>query len=300
MKDLFKFHFLLFLFMTIASSKYVLAEIDFDKVKERYDSALRKDYVLIPYNGTYLLPFSYNASPNESPYKTFTELESFKERGSYNRNLEAEFQISFLVLGSKDVFFPKLDFFIGYTQQSWWQIYNDDWSRPFRETNYAPEVFFRKNQIDSDYKFLGGKVPMFDFGYIHQSNGQVQELSRSWDRIFFRTVIDYKSFTLKPIIWFRIPEKNKENDNPDIQNYLGTGSLKIFKNFHKGNQISLKIIPGYKRAGLELDYSSPWTRGYRFYAKISSGTGLSLQDYDHEGNKVGIGFILNDIITSED
>jgi phospholipase A1 len=102
------------------------------------------------------------------------------------------------------------------------------------------------------------------------------------------------------MFWLRLPEKKSDDDNSDIQNYLGYGQLKIIKNFENKEQLSLRIIPGIKRAGYELDYSQPWKRGYRFYAKVSVGTGLSLLDYDHEGHKLGIGFILNDFITSED
>jgi phospholipase A1 len=276
------------------------ADLDLDKIKGRYKTMLATDYSLIPHNGTYLFPVSYNGSPNETPYEGFTDLEQFNDRGDYNQNMEAEFQISFLVLGARNVFIPDLDLFIGYTQQSWWQIYNEEWSRPFRETNYAPEVFLRKHFLKKEYIFLGAKMPIVDFGYIHQSNGQLQELSRSWDRVFLRTVLDYGSFVFKPMLWVRLPEKKDDDDNSDIQDYLGIGDFKILKDFSKGKQVSLRVVPGFKRAGFELDYSQPWTRGYRFYTKLSTGTGLSLLDYNHSGNKIGIGFILNDFITSED
>jgi phospholipase A1 len=108
------------------------ANIDVEKVKARYSSMLKKDYVLMPHNGTYLLPISYNAAPNESPYSNFTNIEQFKDRGDYNRNLEAEFQFSFLALGARNVIGTDTNLFVGYTQKSWWQIYNSEWSRPFR------------------------------------------------------------------------------------------------------------------------------------------------------------------------
>jgi phospholipase A1 len=277
-----------------------VAVFDLEKIKNRYRSALTKDFLLIPHNGTYLFPVSYNGSPNKTPYDDFTSLPQFSQRGEYNKKLEAEFQISFLVLGARNLFFHDLNFFIGYTQQSWWQIYNEDWSRPFRETNYAPEAFFRKSFLEKEYNFMGAKVPVFDFGYIHQSNGQLQELSRSWDRLFVRTVLDLGPIIISPMLWLRVPENKNDDDNSDIQDYLGIGNFKFIKSLQGKKQISLKVSPGFKRVGFELDYSQPWTKGYRFYTKVSTGTGLSLLDYDHTGHKVGIGFILNDIITSQD
>jgi len=32
--------------------------------------------------------------------------------------------------------------YFGFTAMSFWQVYNDAVSKPFRETNYEPEVFY--------------------------------------------------------------------------------------------------------------------------------------------------------------
>jgi phospholipase A1 len=286
----------LFLFCLFTSAT-VNAKFDVEKIKNRYESMLDQDYTLIGHNGSYLLPLSYNGSPNEDPYHEFASQAEFEDRGDYNRNLEAEFQFSFIVLGSQSVFDSDWDFFVGYTQRSWWQLYNGDWSRPFRESNYAPEVFIRKHFLGKEISFLGSQIPLIDFGYIHQSNGQLQELSRSWDRIFFRTILDFDAFILKTMLWYRLPEQRKDDDNYDIQKYLGYGAFEFIKAFSQ-DQVSLKIIPGTERVGYELDYSTPWKKGFRWYTKISTGTGLSLIDYNKEGHKIGVGVILTDFITS--
>ena len=288
------------LIFSLLFSTIVFAKIDKEKIKERYTSLISKDFGFIPHNGTYLIPFSYNGSPNNKIFNDFMDQPEFEERGEFNEKLEAEFQISFLVLGSETIFDSEWDFFIGYTQRSWWQVYNPDWSRPFRETNYAPEAFVRKHMFRNEKGFLSQMFPVVDIGYIHQSNGQLQELSRSWDRIFARTIIDLNMFILRPTFWYRLPEKRSDDDNPDLFKYVGYGKFELIKNFESKKTASLTIIPGTKRAGFEFEYTSPWTRGYRFFLKLGSGTGLSLQDYDHESHKIGIGFILNDYITSSD
>lgn len=63
--------------------------------------------------------------------------------------------------------------FFAYTQRSWWDLYNVQNSRPFRETNYNPQVFIRTPKFG---------LFQFDVGYWHESNGGTPAVSRSWDR----------------------------------------------------------------------------------------------------------------------
>lgn len=263
--------------------------------REEYLRLLNKKYILIPHKGTFLMPLSYNANPNNKIYNEFLPPNLIEERGDFNKNTEVEFQISFLILTNKNIFNSSFSTFIGYTHQAWWQVYNTNWSRPFRETNYTPEIFFRKI-VDTPVSFLGGKIIVYDFGLVHQSNGQTQELSRSWNRIFFRFVNAYKKLIIKTTVWYRIPESDGLDENPDIVKYNGYGEVDLKYKIEKSD-VNLRLIPGTKYLGAELSYSYPWKEGLRFFLKASQGYGLSMIDYNHNNKKIGLGIILADPFT---
>jgi phospholipase A1 len=269
------------------------------EIKKEQEILLDKKFILLPHKGSFLIPFSYNLKPNSNSYKFLQTTEEYQDRGKYNRNLETEFQVSFMLLTHRDFFNTGLNIYLGYTQQSWWQLYNDDWSKPFRETNYAPEIFARK-MFDEPKSFLGGKLISYDFGFIHQSNGQIQELSRSWNRGFLRSVLVYGNTLLKTTLWHRVfdsSEKTEDNNNRDIYDYLGYGEIEIDQVWTK-SRLQLRIIPGLKKQGVEVMYSYPWHEGLRYFVKLGYGSGLSLIDYKSEGQKIGVGVVLSDLFSN--
>lgn len=270
------------------------AAINFDETKAEYESLLQKKFILLPHKGTYLLPVSYNGNPQQQEYKELRQNTDFKDRGEFNRNLEAEFQISFLILTNKNVFNTSWNMFLGYTHHAWWQIYNEDWSRPFRETNYEPEIFARK-LYDTPLDLGITKLGLIDIGYVHESNGQVQELSRSWDRVFIRGGFLFEHFVAQVSLWYRLPEAESIDDNPDIQDYLGYGDINLV-GLGEDGRIEMRLTPGIKNYGVEIGYSSPWKEGLRFYTKIGHGYGLSLIDYNYETNRIAFGFSIADYL----
>ncbi|MBM7093521.1 phospholipase A, partial [Streptomyces sp. S12] len=137
------------------------------------------------YKPVYLLPVFWNNDPNTLPHSpnprnTVTEPQSLD-------SVEAKFQISFKTKAAENLFGDNGDLWMGYTQSSRWQVYNGENSRPFRETNYEPEVLlvFRNNYRIGDWK---GR--MFAVGLNHQSNGRADPLSRSWNRVMFNVGLD--------------------------------------------------------------------------------------------------------------
>ena len=264
-------------------------------LSDAYLKFIGQRYILFQHKANYLMLFSYNNKPNNAPFEATIDSELLAERGDFVQPLEAEFQISFKILVTKNIFRSGFDAFLAYTQQSWWQIYNGSWSKPFRETNYNPELFGRKIFVEPK-RFLGAYIAGYDIGYMHESNGQVNELSRSWDRMFIRGLWGTSKFRMLTTLWFRIPESSRRDQNPDITDFKGVGELEVIYQPNK-NELRMKLIPGLKKAGVELSYSYPIKRDFRLFVKANYGYGHSLLDYDHKVQRIGLGISLTDPIS---
>ncbi len=59
----------------------------------------------------------------------------------------------------------------------------------------------------------------------HQSNGRSRPLSRSWNRVVANVGMEKDNFNLLLKTWYRIPEDEHNDDNPDITRYMGYGEL---------------------------------------------------------------------------
>lgn len=293
-----------FLALTLISSAYAeeplatplppAEEADMEKKIKEYDKLLDSNYGLFPHRGTFILPFTYNATPDQSMYEANrTGPEDFNN-GDYNRKVEAELQISFLVPVYRRLLRTDWDLVAGYTHHAWWQLYNARWSRPFRETNYSPELFGR--YLFKTPPGLGKwRLINFDTGFVHQSNGQIKEVSRSWDRLFVRSSTRYESLLVNLSLWYRLPEKSENDDNPTISKYMGIGEINLAKNFgHHTLAVHTPIAWSYY--SFELKYSYPWRDQWRIYTAVRTGYAHSLNDYNHETQRIGVGIILEDFI----
>ena len=256
---------------------------DFDPSTPRY--ALRF------YRPNYFLPVRYSDRPNNAP---FTPL--FEAAGVPPQNLdntEAKFQLSFKArLWATDD--RRFGLWGAYTQQSQWQVYNDKGvaSRPFRETDYQPELFVSyRPAIDLPGGFSWKLV---NAGFIHQSNGRSEILSRSWNRLFAEAGVERGDLAVFARAWYRI--KEDADQNPDITKYLGHGEIDALyrwrdNSFHLGARGNLSAHKGAVRAG----WTSPPLLGpFRGYVQAFSGYGESLIDYNWKQSTIGVGITLND------
>ena len=189
-----------------------------------------------------------------------------------------------------------------YTQQSYWQIFNSGDSRPLRENDYQPELILslgidnEVNGVKKDY------IPrMLNLGVTHQSNGQTNPLSRSWNRVYLEggwELTDRLSLSVRP--WWRIPENSKKDDNPDIEKYMGYGdmTLRWETESHK-TAVSMLLRNNFRTdnkgfAQLDLQqriFNNPYIK---LHVMLSSGYGETLLDYNHYQNIFGFGISLGE------
>jgi phospholipase A1 len=258
---------------------------DFDPSTPRYAVGL--------YRPNYVLPVRYSDRPNNQPFAPL-----FEDAGVPAQNLdkvEAKFQLSFKArLWATDD--RRFGLWGAYTQQSQWQVYNDKGvaSRPFRETDYEPELFLSyRPAIDLPGGF---SWKVLNTGFIHQSNGRSEILSRSWNRFFAEGGVERGDFALFARAWYRIKESPGHDDNADITDYLGHAEVDgLYRwhghSFHLGGRENLRTHKGAIRAG----WTTPPLLGpFRGYVQVFSGYGESLIDYNWKQSTIGIGIALND------
>ena len=248
----------------------------------------RRAYVRL-HQPNYLLLGRYTTDVNTAPYQPL--FDAFAEEGEFE-DVEAKFQLSFKgrLLTTDD---RRWGLWFAYTQQSQWQLYSPDISRPFRETNYMPEIFgsFRPG-VD-----IGGwQWNLLNFGYTHQSNGRSDPISRSWDRLFVEAAIERDNFVLLARAWTRLTPSDYEDDNPDIVDYYGHGEITgIYK--WRDNSFTLmgrgNLSTG-KGAAQFTWATRPLLGPLRGYLQVFTGYGESMIDYDWRQTTIGLGVTLND------
>lgn len=242
-------------------------------------------FLLYPYESNYLI-YTYTSNINRSAIQSY----SWGDKAKHD---EAKFQLSLAfplwrgILGDNSVLAAS------YTQKSWWQLSNRSASSPFRETNYEPQLFLG---WATDYQFAGWTLRDIETGINHQSNGRSDPTSRSWNRVYARLMAENGNWLVEVKPWYRIPESEANDDNPDIAKYMGYYRLTV--GYQMGESIfSLKSNYNWNSGygGAELGWSYPMTEHVRFYTQVFSGYGESLIDYNHRQTRVGVGVLLNDL-----
>ncbi len=247
-------------------------------------------FVLTPHRPNYILPVAYNSSPNYEVYGGEITEDDID-------NTEIKFQVSVKYQLFDNIFKNVGDFYIAYTNLSYWQAYNSDYSSPFRDTNHEPEAWL---QFDTDWElFWGIKSRLIQVGAWHQSNGRTEPLSRSWNRLYANFVFEKGDFAFSIKPWWRIPEDDDDDDNPDIQRYLGYGELWAAYKLHD-HTFSLMFRNNLRSSGnkgaVELGWSFPLFKKLKGYVQYFNGYGQTILDYNDSANTIGVGLALSDIL----
>jgi len=211
-------------------------------------------------------------------------------------------------------FLPMLH--IGYSQHSFWQFFDEKRSSPFRETNYNPEIFYRRRFGYSER--IKGR-PGLQAGFEHESNGRgptVDEygnnvnMSRSWDRGYVWAW--WKNGREGPFViglkwWQRKKEQDKRDplaplgdDNPQIEDFTGKGEF--YLGFSTSERAGLLIMMRKGRRDhhgtvrMEYIFNSGIEGGYMQLIYFS-GYGESLIDYDRRVERYGLGMSFHGMLS---
>ncbi len=190
----------------------------------------------------------------------------------------------------------------GYTQQSYWQLFHGGISRPFRSTDHEPEVFY-VYPTDAPLPW-GGRWRYSGVGLVHQSNGESNPLSRSWNRWYVMTGAEWRSgWQLHLKAWKRVAESAENDDNPGIQDFVGRGEARLLWNVNDQHILGLTVrgTPGRGRGSGRLEWlrtlGEGWNGGksnLRLHVQLFSGYGDSLLDYNYKRTALSVGLSLLD------
>ncbi len=243
------------------------------------------------YKPVYLLPAFWTSDTNELP--TSSRPATVAAQPQSLDDVETKFQLSFKTKVVENLFGDNGDLWAAYTQSSRWQVYNVEESRPFRETNYEPEVMlvFRNR-----YSLGGWHGRMLGFGVNHQSNGRADPITRSWNRAVMNIGLDREDWAVMIRPWWRIPDDDDDDENPGIEDYVGRGDITLV---HRWNDHEFALMARHSlRTGdnshgaAQFDWGFPISRALRGHLQVFDGYGESLIDYDHRATYVGLGISL--------
>ncbi len=242
------------------------------------------------YRPNYLLPVYWADGINRNPQ---SPTRAAAPVGADYNQTEAAFQLSFKMKLVEELFGTPSDVWLGYTQLSFWQIYNSDVSREFRSSDFEPEVMWI---WPTNYSILGMRGRLLGAGLVHQSNGRELPLSRSWNRVYLLAGFERDRFVFTAKAWHRIDEDASKDDNPDIEDYIGRAEFLAFYRWRNDSSTALRLRTTFKRnpswGSAQIDYRFPLGEFLRGYVQFFTGYGDTLIDYNFRKNAIGVGISI--------
>jgi phospholipase A1 len=288
----------------------VIADEEFDDFMHQYPGliekiqterlATRNPYVLLPHRPNYFMPLSYQTKINQDEQEKFygavQALDAEEDEPRFD-NLEFVFQLSVKYIVAENILGKFSSLAVAYTNKSFWQSYNESVSAIFRETNHEPEIIL-------GFKGFKNWVNHWTLAFNHQSNGQVGNLSRSWNRLILGGTKIWPDRLLHVRAWYRIPETSKadpadptDNDNPDIDDFLGHGDIFYLRKFGEHSlaaTVRNNLNFDDNKGAIELDWTFPLPGKMKGFVQYFNGYGESLIDYNQYQERIGIGIKIAD------
>lgn len=238
------------------------------------------------YKKNYLLLFDFSSDPNNLPTSPNPQNQVLLPSALDIK--EAKFQIS--VKHDLADFQEYGSLWFAYTQRSFWQFYDGARSRPMREHNFEPELIYSLSPTD---------FSILNMGAVHQSNGESNPRSRSWDRVYIQPGIEVDLGGARVVLltrwWQRIQEPLLTDDNPDIVNYLGYREFEL--RYVEDNRWEISAISRIN--SIQWDIAAPWTswlgmddtdeHNGNIHLQYFNGYGESLLDYNQSHVSWGVG-----------
>jgi phospholipase A1 len=214
------------------------------------------------------------------------------------QNGETKLQLSMRTKVLENTLLPQADLWVAYTQQSMWQLWNNEQSAPFRNTDYQPEVIYVVPTPDSWQTLpLGWSWRMSQFGLVHQSNGQTDRLSRSWNRVYAQVGMERKDLIFSLRLEQRLEADSKaQDDNPDIVHYLGRTEAQLTWTPGRSTAAITWRPSLVGRGSVQADWTYPVFNdrpdGLRWYAQVFHGYGETLLDYNFRQTSLSLGLSI--------
>ncbi len=190
-------------------------------------------------------------------------------------------------------------FHFGYTQTSFWDLEAD--SRPFEDTSYKPELFYRSRNLPwrpgaVDGFFLQG-------GVQHESNGLSGDESRSTNFLYLSPVLVFFNpqggLGLAVAPRFKYHENYDASGNADLEEYRGNFDVSVIVGKAEGLVSRFNIGTARQGWSFEADLTYPlgasWFESAQIYLHVQYVNALaeSLLNYRerHEAFRLGIAFV---------
>lgn len=263
------------------------------KLGSRWDLDGQRSALFAPraYKPVYLMPATWTDRVNRLP--TSPAADHSAPTALILKSVEAKYQISLKAKFAHSLFGTPVSLWGGYTQSSRWQVYNGADSRPFRETNYEPELML---VAPLEANLLGWRLRMASLSLNHQSNGRALPLSRSWNRVIAGLALEREDWVAELRPWVRLGEDATDDDNPDIQDHVGRAEMRLAR-YWGDHTVSLQLRHSLRggdrsRGSAQLDYVFPLAGAMHGYLQLFSGYGESLVDYNLRQTKAGLGVTI--------